>query len=453
MFDNLSSRLQATFKKLKGNHRITKNNIKDALSEVRIALIEADVAIGVVKEITNKIKEQALGQEVSAKLSPQQQFIKIVQQALTDAMGQENNQLQLNTQPPAVILLAGLQGSGKTTTTAKLAKRLIANKKKVAVVSADIYRPAAIDQLKTLAEKVGATWIYSDNQQKAAEITKNAMEFTKKNFFDVLLIDTAGRLHVDEKMMEEIKTVAQIAKPIETLFVVDAMTGQDAANTAKAFNQALDLTGIVLTKIDGDARGGAALSVRHITGKPIKFLGVGEKTESLEPFFPDRIAKRILGMGDVLGIIDDLEQQVDKNQAEKLAKKMMTGKGFDLEDFRQQLAQMQQIDLEKILEKFPGIGTIPDEIKNKHLSPKKIKQQEAIILSMTMQERRNPEIIKGSRKKRIAKGCGQDVVAVNQLLKQFKEVQNQMKHLKGSKIAKLGAKLLSKNGLGKLPFN
>ncbi|MBV7433444.1 signal recognition particle protein [Cardiobacteriaceae bacterium TAE3-ERU3] len=437
MFENLSDRLQGTIKKLKGQSRITEANISDALREVRMALIEADVAVPVVKDMVAQIKEQAIGQEVGQKLSPDQAFLKIVQAELTRAMGEENSALNLATQPPAVILMAGLQGSGKTTSTAKLAKKLIKEKKKVAVVSADVYRPAAIDQLQTLAEQVGATFIPSSTDEKPQTIVQRALDTAKKQFFDVLIVDTAGRLHIDENLMDEIKTIHSAVNPIETLFVVDSMTGQDAANTAKAFNEALPLTGIVLTKIDGDARGGAALSIRQITGKPVKFLGVGEKTDALEPFHPERIASRILGMGDVLGLIEDIEQQVDAKKAEKLAKKFKRGKGFDLEDFREQLAQMRGVDLDKMLEKIPGMKNIPQELKNQHLSPKKIARQEAIILSMTPAERRNPDIIKGSRKKRIAAGCGLDVPEVNRLLKQFKEMQKQMKKLKGGKMKQL----------------
>lgn len=451
MFENLSSRLQATVKKLRGQSRISEENIQDALREVRMALIEADVALPVVKDIVEAVKNAAVGQEVSAKLSPDQHFIKIVQGELTRIMGEENSALNLATQPPAVILMAGLQGSGKTTSAAKLARRLINDKKKVALVSADVYRPAAIQQLQTLAEQVGATFIPSSADEKPDVIASRALEEAKKQFFDVLIVDTAGRLHIDAELMDEIQRIHRIVNPIETLFVVDSMTGQDAANTAKAFHDALPLTGVILSKIDGDARGGAALSIRHITGKPIKFLGVGEKTDALEAFHPERIASRILGMGDVLSLIEDLEQQVDEDKARKLAKKMARGQTFNLEDFREQLHQMQQIDLDKMLEKFPGMGNIPQEIKNQHLSPQKIKRQEAIILSMTTAERLNPDIIKGSRKRRIAAGCGQQVQDVNRLLKQFAEMQKQMKKFRTGKLAKM----LQRRGplpIGKLPF-
>lgn len=451
MFESLSERLQGTIKKLRGQSRISEENISDALREVRMALIEADVALPVVKDVVESIKTAAVGQEVSQKLSPDQAFIKIVQAELTRIMGEENATLNLATQPPAVILMAGLQGSGKTTSAAKLARRLINEKKKVALVSADIYRPAAIQQLATLAEQVGATFVPSETSEKATDIAKRALSFAKLQQFDVLIVDTAGRLHIDDELMAEIKAIHSTLNPIETLFVVDAMTGQDAANTAKAFHDALPLTGVVLTKIDGDARGGAALSIRHITGKPIKFLGVGEKTEALEAFHPERIASRILGMGDVLSLIEDIEHQVDQQKAEKLARKMAKGKDFDLDDFREQLHQMLNIDMDKMLERIPGMSKIPQEIKNQHLSPQKIKRQEAIILSMTMEERRNPDIIKGSRKKRIAAGCGLDVPEVNRLLKQFKEMQTQMKKFRSGKMAKM----LQRHGpmqMGKLPF-
>lgn len=451
MFENLSERLQGTIKKLKGQSRITEDNIQDALREVRMALIEADVALPVVKEVIENIKNEAIGQEVSLKLSPDQAFLKIVQQQLTQIMGEENSSLNLSTQPPAVILMAGLQGSGKTTSTAKLARKLINEKKKVALVSADVYRPAAIKQLETLAEQVGAMFIPSTADEQPRAIAERALQTAKTQFMDVLIVDTAGRLHVDEELMREIQEIHQAINPIETLFVVDAMTGQDAANTAKAFHDALPLTGVILSKVDGDARGGAALSIRMITGKPIKFLGIGEKTDALEAFHPDRIASRILGMGDVLGMIEDLEQKVDEQKARKLAKKMARGQEFDLEDFREQLHQMQQIDLDKLMEKFPGMNKIPQEVKNQHLSPQKIRRQEAIILSMTPEERRNPDIIKGSRKRRIAAGCGMDVPEVNRLLKQFKEMQKQMKKFRGSKMMKM----LSRRGplpIGNLPF-
>ena len=449
MFDNLSERLQGTFKKLRGQARITEDNISQALRDVRMALIEADVALPVVKEVIETIKNAAIGQEVSLKLSPDQAFIKTVQSELVRIMGEENSALNLATQPPAVILMAGLQGSGKTTSSAKLAKKLINDKKKVGLVSADVYRPAAIEQLKTLAEQVGAVFIPSEASEKPADIAARALDTAKRQQMDVLIVDTAGRLHIDDALMDEIRDLHGLLHPIETLFVVDSMTGQDAANTAKAL---LPLTGVILSKMDGDARGGAALSIRHITGKPIKFLGVGEKTDALEPFHPDRIASRILGMGDVLGLIEDLEHQVDEAKARKLATKMAKGKTFDLDDFREQLHQMQLIDMDKILEKIPGMGNIPQAVKDQHLSPKKIRRQEAIIQSMTMQERRNPDIIKGSRKRRIAAGAGVDVPEVNRLLKQFKEMQNQMKKFRSSKMLRMLGAAKGAMPMGKLPF-
>lgn len=451
MFENLSDRLQGTIKKLKGQSRISEENISEALREVRLALIEADVALVVIKDIIATIKDKAIGQEVGEKLSPDQAFLKIIQAELTRIMGEENSALNLATQPPAVILMAGLQGSGKTTSTAKLAARLLRDKKKVAVVSADVYRPAAIEQLQTLAEQVQATFIPSNKNESPKAIAKRALDFAKKQFYDVLIVDTAGRLHIDDTLMQEIQSLHQVLNPIETLFVVDSMTGQDAANTAKAFHDALPLTGVILSKTDGDARGGAALSIRHITGKPIKFLGVGEKIDALEVFHPDRVASRILGMGDVLGLIEDIEQQVSEKKARRLAKKMVRGKGFDLEDFREQLNQMQQIDLDKMLSKFPGMGAIPQSVKDEHLNPKKIARQEAIILSMTPQERANPAIIKGSHKRRIAAGSGLTVQEVNRLLKQFREMQRQMRKMKGGKMARM----LRRGGplpMGNLPF-
>ena len=437
MFDNLSQRLQSTIKKLKGESKISESNIGDALREVRMALLEADVALPVVKNLVERIKNGAIGQEVGLKLTPDQAFLKIVRDELTAIMGTANDQLNLRCQPPAVILLAGLQGSGKTTTTAKLALRLAKEKKKVAVVSTDVYRPAAIQQLETLAQQVGVSHIPSRADEPVLAIAQRALDFAQRQYFDVLLVDTAGRLHVDAELMEEIKSLHEALHPIETLFVVDAMTGQDAANTAKAFDEALPLTGVILSKIDGDARGGAALSIREITGKPIKFFGVGEKVEALEPFHPDRIANRILGMGDVFGLIEDLEAQMANDQTQQMVKKMVKGQGFNLEDFREQLQQLQQMDMGKFLAKIPGLGAIPQQLKDEQLSRQRLRRQEAIILSMTPEERRHPELIKASRKRRIAQGCGQPVAEVNKLLKQFQEMQTQMKKFKGGKLAKM----------------
>ncbi|MGY5452677.1 signal recognition particle protein [Agarivorans sp. MS3-6] len=432
MFENLSDRLSKTLKNISGRGRLTEDNIKDTLREVRMALLEADVALPVVREFVKKVKERALGQEVNKSLSPGQVFVKIVQQELEAAMGDSNESLNLATQPPAVVMMAGLQGAGKTTSVAKLAKFLKEReKKKVMVVSADIYRPAAIKQLETLATEVDAIFYPSNENQNPVDIVNGAIAEARKQFADVLLVDTAGRLHVDEDMMSEIKALHEAVTPVETLFVVDAMTGQDAANTAQAFNEALPLTGIILTKTDGDARGGAALSIRHITGKPIKFMGVGEKTDALEPFHPDRIASRILGMGDVLSLIEEVERKVDKDQAQKLAKKVQKGKGFDLEDFREQLVQMKSMGgMMGMMDKLPGMGQVPDNVKDQ-MNDKLTNQMEAIINSMTPGERKRPEIIKGSRKRRIAMGSGTQIQDVNKLLKQFTQMQKMMKKMSG----------------------
>ncbi len=430
MFENLTERLSRTLKNISGRGRLTEDNIKDTLREVRMALLEADVALPVVRDFVSKVKEAAVGLEVSKSLTPGQEFIKIVKSQLVDLMGESNTELDLACTPPAVILMAGLQGAGKTTSVGKLGKMLKErHKKKVLVVSTDIYRPAAIKQLETLATDVGIDFFPSTPDQKPLEIAKNAMAEGKLKFYDVVIVDTAGRLHVDIEMMDEIKDIHAAINPVETLFVVDAMTGQDAANTAKSFNDALPLTGVVLTKIDGDARGGAALSVRQITGKPIKFLGVGEKTDALEPFHPDRIASRILGMGDVLSLIEDLERNVDKDKAELLAKKFKEKKGFDLQDFCDQLQQMKNMGgMMGMLDKLPGMAGMADEVKNQ-VDDNVFGQMEAIINSMTAKERKNPDIIKGSRKKRIALGSGTQVQDVNRLLKQFTQMQKMMKKM------------------------
>jgi len=438
MFDNLTDRLSVTLKNLRGQGRLTEDNIKDTLREVRVALLEADVALPVVTDFIEQVRKGALGKEVQKSLTPGQALIKLVQKELTKVMGEANETLSFRTQPPAIILMAGLQGAGKTTTVAKLGRWLKeTQKKKVGVVSADVYRPAAIKQLQTLAEALSLTFFDSDESQKPVDIAKLALDAAKRKFLDVLIIDTAGRLHVDDGMMAEIKELHAAIKPIETLFVVDSMTGQDAANTAKAFNDALPLTGVILTKADGDARGGAALSIRHITGKPIKFIGVGEKADALEPFYPDRIASRILGMGDMLGLIEEIEQKVDKEKAEKLAKKIQKGKGFNLEDFLEQLQQMQNMGgVASMLDKLPGINSIPQEVKNK-VNDKMIARQIAVICSMTKQERKFPDLIKGSRKERIAKGCGQELQDVNRLLKQFTMMQKMMKKMKNGNMANM----------------
>ena len=432
MFENLSDRLTKTLKNISGRGRLTEDNIKDTLREVRMALLEADVALPVIREFIAKVKESAVGQDVSKSLTPGQVFVKIVQKELETAMGEVNEALDLKATPPAVILMAGLQGAGKTTSVAKLAKFLTEReKKKVLVVSADVYRPAAIKQLEMLATEINVGFFPSDIKQKPIDIANSAIDHAKKNFFDVVIVDTAGRLHIDGEMMAEIQQLHTAINPIETLFTVDAMTGQDAANTAKAFNDALPLTGIILTKTDGDARGGAALSIRHITGKPIKFMGVGEKIEALEPFHPDRIASRILGMGDVLSLIEEVEQKVDRKQAEKLAKKVKSGKGFDLEDFRDQLVQMKSMGgMMGLMDKLPGMGNMSEQVKGQ-MDDKVTIRMEAMINSMTKAERTRPELIKGSRKRRIAAGSGTQIQDVNKLLKQFTQMQKMMKKMSG----------------------
>ncbi|WP_417596893.1 signal recognition particle protein [Oceanospirillum sp.] len=430
MFENLTERLSKSLRSITGQARLTEDNIKDTLREVRKALLEADVALPVVKAFIEKVKERAVGQEVSKSLSPGQQFVKIVQQELEQIMGEANETLNLAATPPAVILMAGLQGAGKTTSVAKLARYLKEReKKKVLVVSADIYRPAAIKQLETLAGEVEAEFFPSSTDQKPIDIANAAIAHAKIQFFDVVIVDTAGRLHVDDDMMGEIKELHAGINPVETLFVVDAMTGQDAANTAKAFGDALPLTGVILTKADGDARGGAALSVRHITGKPIKFMGMGEKVDALEPFHPDRVASRILGMGDILSLIEEAEQKIDKEKAEKLAKKVKKGKGFDLEDFRDQIQQMKNMGgMAGLMDKLPGMGQIAEVAKN-GAAEKEMGKLEALINSMTPYERRKPDMISGSRKRRICAGSGLQIQDLNRLLKQHKQMQKMMKKM------------------------
>ncbi len=438
MFDNLTERLNGTLKKLKGQSRLTESNIKDTLQEVRVALLEADVALPVVTDFLENLKIGALGQEVQNSLTPGQSMIKLVQAELIKVMGDKNESLNLNAQPPAIILMAGLQGAGKTTTVAKLGRWLQENnKKKVGVVSADVYRPAAIKQLEMLAKEVDLVFFDSDITQKPIDIALNAIEATKRKFLDVIIVDTAGRLHIDDEMMGEIKALHAAIKPVETLFVVDSMTGQDAANTAKVFNDALPLTGIILTKADGDARGGAALSIRHITGKPIKFIGMGEKTNALEPFHPDRMASRILDMGDMLSLIEQIEQSVDKVKAEKLVQKIKKGKGFDLEDFKEQLIEMQKMGgIGSLMDKMPGMNAMPADVKEK-MNDKLLARQIGVINSMTMKERQFPDLIKGNRKKRIADGCGQELSDVNRMLKQFIMMQKMMKKLKSGNMANM----------------
>ena len=431
MFENLTNRLSHSLKSITGQARLTDDNIKDTLREVRMALLEADVALPVVKDFVQAVKERAVGQEVSKSLSPGQMFVKIVNDELEALMGKANESLNLSTQPPAVILMAGLQGVGKTTSAAKLARFLKEKeKKKVMVVSADVYRPAAIKQLETLAEEVEAIFYPSTVEQKPIDIVNGAIAAAKLQFADVLIVDTAGRLAVDEEMMTEIKQLHTAISPAETLFVVDAMTGQDAANTAKAFNDALPLTGVVLTKADADTRGGAALSVRHITGKPIKFIGVGEKTTALDPFHPDRIASRILGMGDMLSLIEEAEQKLDRKKAEKLAKKIKKGKKFDLEDLRDQLQQMQNMGgIGDMLDKLPGMGNMA-QMAQSQIDNKAFTRMEALINSMTPAERRNPDLLNGSRKRRITTGSGTEIQDLNRLLKQHKQMAKMMKKMK-----------------------
>ncbi len=434
MFENLTDRLSKTLKTLRGQGRLSEDNIKDSLREVRQALLEADVALPVVRDFIDKVREKALGEEVVGSLSPGQALVKVVNDELVAVMGHQHDGLDLNQKPPITILMAGLQGAGKTTTVAKLARRLIeVDKKVVMVASADIYRPAAIDQLQTLAVEVNAIFHPSDARQKPVDIAKQAQDAARKQNADVLILDTAGRLAIDQQMMDEIKGIHKAITPTETLFVVDSMTGQDAANTAKAFGEALPLSGVVLTKTDGDARGGAALSVRHITGKPIKYIGSGEKTDALEAFHPDRMASRILGMGDILSLVEQAHEKVDHEKAEKLAKKVKKGKGFDLEDLRDQFMQMDKMGgLGSMIDKLPGMGSGVAQAMQNPAHTKQMKRMVAIINSMTPKERRKPEVINGSRKRRVATGSGTEIQDVNRLLKQHKQMQKMMKKM-GSK--------------------
>lgn len=428
MFDTLSNRLQGTIQRLRGRGRLTDDNMQEALREVRMALLEADVALPVTKAFIESVKTKAAGKEVLSSLSPGQAVIKIVHDELVHLMGDQNDQLNLAVRPPAVILMAGLQGVGKTTTVAKLARRLIAHEKKsVLVTSADIYRPAAIEQLQRLAHEVGAKFYGSQPTDKPVEIALGAIAEAAKRVIDVVIIDTAGRLHVDQEMMAEIQELHAAVNPVETLFVADSMTGQDAVNSARAFNEALTLTGVILTKTDGDARGGAALSIRHVTGKPIKFLGTGEKIEALEPFYPDRVAGRILGMGDVVSLVEDIQTKVDVAKTERLAKKLKTGKGFNLEDFRDQLMQMENLGgISSLMGKLPGMGAMAGGIKEEAANSQ-MAGMLAIINSMTLHERQFPDVIRGSRKRRIASGSGTQVQDVNRMLKQFGQMQKMMK--------------------------
>jgi signal recognition particle subunit SRP54 len=435
MFENLTGRLGSVVKTLRGQARITEANIQDTLRQIRLALLEADVALPVVKQFIDDVRVKAMGAEVLQSLTPGQALIGIVHDELTRIMGGDTAELDLATQPPAVVLMAGLQGSGKTTTSGKLALLLKHRKKKVLLASCDVYRPAAIDQLRQLGKQLDIDFFEAGELKSPIEIARAAQDQARKQFFDVLIVDTAGRLAIDEAMMTEIKSLHAALKPIETLFVVDSMQGQDAINVAKAFNEALPLTGVVLTKLDGDARGGAALSVRQITGKPLKFVGVSEKPTGLEPFHPERMASRILGMGDVLSLIEQAQTSVDLAEAKKLADKVKKGKNFDLEDFKGQILQMKKMGgISALMDKLPGAGQMPQLNGNED---KSINRVEGIINSMTLQERRKPEIIKASRKRRIASGAGVSVQEVNKLLNQFEQAQKMMK-------------MMSKGGLGKM---
>ncbi|MGD8176591.1 signal recognition particle protein [Marinimicrobium sp. ARAG 43.8] len=438
MFNTLSDRLSDSLRRVTGKARLTEDNIKDTLREVRKALLEADVALPVVKTFVAQVRSKALGQQISKALNPGEQFLKIVQNELVDVMGSANESLDLAVKPPAVILMAGLQGAGKTTSVAKLARYLKdREKKKVLVVSADVYRPAAIQQLETLATEVGVDFFPSSADQKPVAIAEAAIAQARRQFADVVIVDTAGRLHVDEALMDEIRALHSSVEPAETLFVIDAMIGQDAVNTAKAFNDALPLTGVILTKADGDARGGAALSVREVTGKPIKFLGTGEKVDALEPFHPDRIASRILGMGDLMSLIEQAEQKIDKAKADKLVKKVSKGQRFDLEDLRDQLQQMQSMGgLGAMMEKLPGMGQMSQMAQQSNMTSQ-FKVMEVIIDSMTPWERRNPDSLTGSRKRRITQGSGTQIQDLNRLLKQYKQMSKMMKKMKGGGMNKM----------------
>ncbi len=454
MFETLTQRLSGTVERLRGRGRLTESNISEAVREVRIALLEADVALPVVQALVQRIKVRAVGQEVMRSLSPGQVLVKVVRDELAAVMGAQATDLNLNVPAPAVILMAGLQGAGKTTTVAKLAKHLKdKRKKKVMVVSADVYRPAAIEQLQTLAGQVGASFFPSETSQQPEAIVKAAIDEARKTFVDVLIVDTAGRTSIDDAMMAEIKALHAAVNPVETLFVVDSMTGQDAAVTAKHFGEALPLTGVVLTKTDGDARGGAALSVRYVTGKPIKFVGVGEKPDGLDVFHPDRAAGRILDMGDVLSLVEQVESQVDKDKAQKLAEKVAKGKKFDLNDMRDQLEQMQNMGgLSGLMDKLPGMGQLPESVKQQ-VTGKEMPRMIAIINSMTKKERRNPDLLNGSRRARIARGSGLTPADVNKVLKQYQQMEKMM-----GKLGRGGMKGMMRGlsgmmgGRGGMPF-
>lgn len=453
MFENLGDRLKLTFRNLSGRGRLTEDNIKDAMREVRMALLEADVALPVVREFVEKVRARAVGREVLENLQPGQAVIKVVHEELVALMGEHNDSLDLAARPPAVILMAGLQGAGKTTTVGKLARFLAErHRKSVMVVSADVYRPAAIDQLNRVAESVGAAFFPSSADQDPVEIARAAREQALKTGADVLIVDTAGRLHVDSELMDEVRRIHAAVNPVETLFVVDSLTGQDAVNSAKAFDEALPLTGVILTKTDGDARGGAALSLREVTGKPIKFLGIGEGMDALEPFHPDRVASRILGMGDVLTLVEDIERKVDRTKAEKLATKFRKGKGFDLDDFREQLQQMESMGgLAGMVDKLPGMGNVSGKVLDQ-VGDRQTRQIVAIINSMTPNERAHPAVIRGSRKKRIALGSGTQVQDVNRLLKQFNQMQKMMKKMGNKKNMMRMMGQMRGGGMPGMPF-
>ena len=465
MLENLTQRLSRVVKTMRGEARLTESNTQDMLREVRLALLEADVSLPVVRDFVARVKEKALGEEVVGSLSPGQALVGVVHSELTALMGgdlgPQASELSLAMQPPAIILMAGLQGAGKTTTTGKLARWLSegshvqngrkTGKKKVAVVSADVYRPAAIEQLKAVAEQVGVEWIPSDPSQKPEDIARNALDYAKRHHFDVLIVDTAGRLGIDEAMMREIRALHDLLNPIETLFVVDAMQGQDAVNTAKAFAEALPLTGVVLTKLDGDARGGAALSVRHVTGKPLKFVGVSEKLDGIEPFYPERMAQRVLGMGDIVSLVEQAQKNIDMAEAQKLATKLKSGDKFDLNDFRDQIVQVKKMgDMSAMLEKLPAQFAQAAGQLQSGQAEKQMRRTEGILNSMTPLERSKPELLKASRKRRIATGAGVPVQEVNRMLNQFEQMQGMMKQMKKGGMAKIMRAMGGMKGLGKL---
>jgi signal recognition particle subunit SRP54 len=456
MLENLTDRLGRVVKSIRGQARLTESNTAEMLREIRLALLEADVALPVIKDLLANIKQKALGEEVVSSLTPGQALVGIVKEELAQIMhggssGRDGvaGQLNLATQPPAVILMAGLQGAGKTTTVAKLAKWLIrTQKKKVLTVSCDIYRPAAIEQLKMVTDQAGADWFSSDASQKPVDIAINAIDWAKRHYYDILLVDTAGRLGIDEAMMQEVSALHAAVKPIETLFVVDAMLGQDAVNTAKAFHAALPLTGVILTKLDGDSRGGAALSIRHITGVPLKFIGVSEKLDGLDPFDADRMAGRILGMGDILALVEEAHKTVDLTAAEKLVAKIKKG-GFDLSDFRNQITQMQNMGgIANLMDKLPAHMAQAAAKTDMGAAEKNIRRMQGMIDSMTPQERAKPEILKASRKRRIAAGSGVQIQEINRMIAQFEQMQTMMKQFSGGKMARMMGSMAAK-GLGK----